>query len=436
VGGQYTGAGSGVPAAHLAVSPEKMIVLTAGMELVVHRWLPNTPDGTSLPFTFVPAREAGHVLGFLRSLASGGRKKGGAWGSGGDSGAGPVEIPVLLEPRLAATLKEVRKHASTSSSSSSSAVAGTATAAAAAAAAAAARSGSGSSTSASGSGGGMRRLPCEVTPDGQLLIVGGNADGAVKIFYVDRGGAPACSAKAAHRGTVSALALSSDGRVLVTASTDSSLAVWTLSSPGGGSGGGGGGGGGGSVSSSKGGERGGTAGTGDGSSGVRSPQYSAAGVNRGSAPEAYFAGEQSTVASALAAGLAGGAAGSAVRQGDGAMDDGACIREAHARAGIPGGGAFASPAPSPFPSPSSPLSPPLSGGGGSGGGGVGGSAGEGVPVHTGALLRGPHFMLKGHREGVAAVAVSTDLGVAVATSARAGSSFHCLITGRFLRVAP
>jgi hypothetical protein len=29
--------GGGVPAAHLAVSPEKMIVLTAGMELVVHR---------------------------------------------------------------------------------------------------------------------------------------------------------------------------------------------------------------------------------------------------------------------------------------------------------------------------------------------------------------------------------------------------------------
>jgi hypothetical protein len=51
-------------------------------------------------------------------------------------------------------------------------------------------------------------------------------------------------------------------------------------------------------------------------------------------------------------------------------------------------------------------------------------------------LTGPHFVLKGHRDAIAAVAVNTDLGVAVAASPRGGCTTHCLLRGVFLRASP
>ena len=357
--------GESSPAAHIAVAPEQMIMLTAGMEVTTHRWLPNTPDGARLPFTFVPGREPKHSLGFLRHLGARKRSSGGS-----ESSSGTVKISVVLEPELAGALALAKKVEAGAHSRGSRGDGVWATVAS--------------------------RLPSEVTPDGRLMILGGHADGSVKIYRTDVGGTAVCSVKAADRGVVSAVALSSDGRILVTASTDSSLAVWTLAGPteGGGSsliGGGGGAGGGG-----KGGLGGG------GSSSVRLHPGYPTGWRQVSAPDAFFAGEDSTVASAMAGGLIGGCA---------ASHTGACLQDARARAGVTS---------------TSSLSAAASGNHGA----------EGVPVHGRGLLRGPHYVLKGHREGVARVAVSTDLGIVVAVSPRAGSTFHCLLSGRFLRAIP
>ena len=48
------------------------------------------------------------------------------------------------------------------------------------------------------------------------------------------------------------------------------------------------------------------------------------------------------------------------------------------------------------------------------------------------MLRGPHLILRGHGEGVSAVAVNVDLGVVVATSPRAGATIRALPRGAFL----
>ena len=135
-------------------------------------------------------------------------------------------------------------------------------------------------------------------------------------------------------------------------------------------------------------------------------RHPATGAARGYAPPEYHAGERSAVAHALAAGVSKGRRG--FREGDDHDPVARIVREARARAGVTGGV------------------------GSKGGGGGGGDPGTGTPP----TLRGPHFILRGHRESVAAVAVSTDLAVALATSPRTGSTLHCLLTGQFLRAVP
>ena len=50
----------GIPAVHVAVAPERAVLVVVGSagspQIVTHRWLPNTPDSSALPFTFEPAR--------------------------------------------------------------------------------------------------------------------------------------------------------------------------------------------------------------------------------------------------------------------------------------------------------------------------------------------------------------------------------------------
>ena len=129
-------------------------------------------------------------------------------------------------------------------------------------------------------------------------------------------------------------------------------------------------------------------------------RHPATGAARGYAPPEHHAGERSAVAHALASGVSKGRR---AKEGAGGDDPVArIVREARARAGVTGGRR-------------------------KGGGGGGGAA---------PTLRGPHFILRGHSESVAAVAVSTDLAIALATSPRAGSTLHCLLTGRFLRAIP
>ena len=143
-------------------------------------------------------------------------------------------------------------------------------------------------------------------------------------------------------------------------------------------------------------------------------RHPATGAARGYAPPEHHAGERSAVAHALASGVSKGR-----RAKEGAGGDDAVariVREARARAGVTGGR--------------------RKGGGGGGGGGAGGECGDFGTGTTTPTLRGPHFILRGHSESVAAVAVSTDLAIVLATSPRAGSTLHCLLTGRFLRTIP
>ena len=131
-------------------------------------------------------------------------------------------------------------------------------------------------------------------------------------------------------------------------------------------------------------------------------RHPATGAARGYAPPEHHAGERSAVAHALE--HAGVSKAQRAKEGDDPVAR--IVREARARAGVTGGGRRK-------------------------GGGGGDSPGGDSPT-----LRGPHFILRGHRESVAAVAVSTDLAVALATSPRTGSTLHCLLTGRFLRAVP
>ena len=268
-----------------------------------------------------------------------------------------------------------------------------------------------------------------MTPDGSLVVIGGCADGGVRVFDAARGGAPLASSRSGHVGAVTALALSVDGGVLVTAAADSSLAVWTLHNGAGSDDGIHGGG----SSTSRDSRRfvdakvasmTGVAGMGGSGVGVsmgdavgkamrEAERHPATGAARGYAPREHHAEEQSVMAAALARhGELNGA-------GRFTADEGACVREARARAGVTGGvdGFKGSKKKRRAPAGSTRIRS------------NGGEGNEGT-------LRGPHFILKGHGESVAACAVSTDLAVVLATSPRFGSTFHCLLTGRFLRAVP
>ena len=190
-----------------------------------------------------------------------------------------------------------------------------------------------------------------MTPDGTLVVIGGCADGGVRVFDAVRGGAPLASSRSGHVGAVTALALSVDGGVLVTAAADSSLAVWTLHNGAGSDDGihGGIGGGGSSTSrdsrrfvDAKVGSMTGVAGMGGSGVGVsmgdavgkamrEAERHPATGAARGYAPREHHAEEQSVMAAALArhGELNGG--------GRFTADEGACVREARARAGVTGG---------------------------------------------------------------------------------------------------
>ena len=398
----------GVPAAHLAVAPERAVVVTTGASprIVTHRWLPNTPDASSTPFTFASAKETGTSIGgFFRSITRTGIT---GVGAQGDSAQAPVGLALVLEPDLAATLR--RAPAAEKGESNGASI-----------------------DHSTNSRGPKPRLPCEVTPDGTLVVIGGCADGGVRVFDAVRGGAPLASSRSGHVGAVTALALSVDGGVLVTAAADSSLAVWTLHNGAGSDDGihGGIGGGGSSTSrdsrrfvDAKVGSMTGVAGMGGSGVGVsmgdavgkamrEAERHPATGAARGYAPREHHAEEQSVMAAALARhGELNGA-------GRFTADEGACVREARARAGVTGGvdGFKGSKKKRRAPAGSTRTRS------------NGGEGNEGT-------LRGPHFIMKGHGESVAACAVSTDLAVVLATSPRFGSTFHCLLTGRFLRAVP
>jgi hypothetical protein len=137
----------GVPAAHLAVAPERAVVVTTGSSprIVTHRWLPNTPDASSTPFTFASAKETGTSIGgFFRSIT-----RTGITGMNGaaDSAQAPVGLALVLEPDLAATLRRASAEKGESNGASID--------------------------HSTNSRGPKPRLPCEVTPDGTLVVIGG-----------------------------------------------------------------------------------------------------------------------------------------------------------------------------------------------------------------------------------------------------------------------
>ena len=403
----------GIPAAVVAAAPERAVLVVVGSsgppQIVTHRWLPNTPDSSALPFTFEHARarrETGTMAGFFRSVA---RRAVGADPEPPDSSQAPAPLAMgALAPELASSLRRIATDAHDR----------------------VARSPHRRSSALHAP---TPRLPCEVTPDGSIVVVGGGVDGGVCAFDIRTGVPVASDARSTiengthqrvghvsghvgHVGHVTALALSDDGGVLVTASSDSSLAVWTLRSSG-------------SSGDDSGGERpaplaGAGVGVSMGGGGVgvsmgdamgraarEAERHPATGAARGYAPPEYHAGERSAVAHALAAGFP---------KGEGVSG--------RATITIPSRASFGRRA-------RERASPAASGAKAAGAGGAG--AGGGDPgTRTPPTLRGPHFILRGHRESVAAVAVSTDLAVALATSPRTGSTLHCLLTGQFLRAVP
>ena len=250
-----------------------------------------------------------------------------------------------------------------------------------------------------------------MTPDGSLVVIGGCADGGVRVFDAARGWAPLASSRSGHVGAVTALALSVDGGVLVTAAADSSLAVWTLHNGAGSDDGIHGGG----SSTSRDSRRfvdakvasmTGVAGMGGSGVGVsmgdavgkamrEAERHPATGAARWYAPREHHAEEQSVMAAALARhGELNGA-------GRFTADEGACVREARARAGVAGGVDG-------FKGSNKKRRAPA---------GSTRTRSNGGEVNEGTL-RGPHFILKGHGESVAACAVSTDLAGVLATSPR------------------
>ena len=367
---------STVPAAFVAIAPERVLVLDAEMRLARHAWSPHTPDAASLPFTFVPARRrepsaAAAIGGFLlRGLA---RADASSSRAEGDTSRAPAEIRALLEPELARALAETAKRSRSGFGFGTGTGTGTGPAAGPAA---------GSSSS-------FRTPPCAATPDGRWLATGGHVDGSVKVYATAVAGAPVASAGATTRGgIVRAVAVSEDGGVLVAGYSDSTVAVWTLPAST-------------SASASElapafGGDtklraNTNTIGTGgDASRGfepAESEAFLTGGRNDGSS--------SSSIADALRGGFAGGISAYA-------SDASSCVRDARALAGV-----------------ASDPTPLVRGR-------------SLAPSRAGGTLRGPHLVLRGHGEAVSAVAVNVDLGVVVATSPRAGATIRGLPRGVFI----
>ena len=297
---------SAVPAAHVAIAPERVLVLDAEMRLARHAWSPHTPDAASLPFTFVAATRRGHSAGWtlLRGFARDEDAE-------RDTSRAPVEIRALSHPTFE-----------------------------------------------------RARVPCASTPDGRWVATGGHADGSVKVYAADVAGAPVAVARATTRGgIVRAVAVSEDGGVLVAGYSDSIVAVWTLP------------------------EKDARVIDGTRIDGTRVPKDAgdAHSVRSAHLRHAHPASRVSSSEAFLVGGRNDGSSSSSVAD---------ALRYGFAD----GVSAYASDASS----------------------------------RAGGVLRGPHLILRGHGEGVSAVAVNVDLGVVVATSPRAGATIRALPRGAFL----
>ena len=101
----------GIPAAVVAAAPERAVLVVVGSsgppKIVTHRWLPNTPDSSALPFTFEPAR-ARRETGRWRasSEASRGARRRGPGPP--DSSQAPAPLAMgALAPELASSLRRI-----------------------------------------------------------------------------------------------------------------------------------------------------------------------------------------------------------------------------------------------------------------------------------------------------------------------------------------
>jgi len=147
----------------------QLVIVSPTLEMKVHRFVPNLPGSSGVPFTFDPAKEKstlGSIMGSIRRKA------------GFQDITEAVKFGARLDPNLLSS---------------------------------------------------RIPLPCAVLANGKYLIVAGHADNSLKVYNCENGAVE--SAKTGHRATIIALKLSKDGRVLATGSSDGTVGVWLVKLP-------------------------------------------------------------------------------------------------------------------------------------------------------------------------------------------------------------
>ena len=147
----------------------QLIVVSPTLDMKMHRFMPGVPSGSGLPFTFDPIKEQG-TLGALMGTI---RRRAGLVDS-----PGAIKFVSKLDPKLSKT---------------------------------------------------SSKLPCATLPGGRHIVVAGHVDDSLKIFNCDTGSMESHST--GHRTQIRCLALSSDGRVLVTGSVDGTIGIWVVKLP-------------------------------------------------------------------------------------------------------------------------------------------------------------------------------------------------------------
>ena len=147
----------------------QLVVVSPTLEMKIHRFVPNLPGSSGVPFTFDAAKEQstlGSLMGSIRRKA------------GFHDVAESIKFAAKLDPKLLSS--------------------------------------------------GMT-LPCAAIPNGRFLIVAGHADNSLKVYNNETGAVE--NAKIGHRAPVVALELSKDGRVLATGSADGTVGIWLVKLP-------------------------------------------------------------------------------------------------------------------------------------------------------------------------------------------------------------
>eukprot|EP00271_Cylindrocystis_brebissonii_P020687 TRINITY_DN695_c0_g1_i4.p1 TRINITY_DN695_c0_g1~~TRINITY_DN695_c0_g1_i4.p1 ORF type:complete len:556 (+),score=109.02 TRINITY_DN695_c0_g1_i4:106-1773(+) len=176
-----------VPAARLLVTKDSVTTVdlqVPACHVALHRWQPNTPDPRGWPFLFSPGRQPTVGSGgaaFLRLLKGAGGTLSPGAGAGGPlspGSAGANNSPNPYPKLVSLPARDIQRVSEI----------------------------------------------CAISPGGRFLFTGGHADCSVKLIAVESG--RVIESAALHCEPVSCLALSEDGKLLVSGALDATLLVW------------------------------------------------------------------------------------------------------------------------------------------------------------------------------------------------------------------